>query len=80
MDAPRDAVAGSSSEAISLLQKVISNVLNDDGFSLPTDECKRCLAIANPLKELFQQPSPSCRSHAKRLADQLNKLVDNAKK
>jgi len=77
MDAPRD---GSSSEATGLLQKVISSILNDDGFSLPTDECKRCVAIANSLNKLFQQPLPSYRSHAKWLADQLNKLVDNAKK
>ena len=75
MDASHAAAIGPSSEPISLLQKVISSVLNDDGFTIPTEECKRCLVIAKSLEELFHQTSPSCHSHVKWLADQLNKLI-----
>ena len=80
MDASRAAATGPSSELISSLQKVISSVLNDDGFTIPTEECKRCLVIAKSREDLFHQTSPSCRSHVKWLADQLNKLINNAKK
>ena len=78
MDVSRVAATGPSSEPISLLRKIISSVLNDGGFIIPTEECKRCLVIAKSLEELFHQTSPSCHSHVKWLADRLNKLINNA--
>ena len=69
-----------STEPIRLLSKVVSSILDDEEFTLPTEECKRSLELANSLAELCHQGLPSCCSHAKWLFDKLNKLIDNAKK
>jgi len=69
-----------SQEAIALLQKVVLNILDDEGFTLPTDECKRSLELANSLAELCRQASSSCCSHAKWLVDKLDKLILNTRK
>jgi len=80
MHATGHANAWPNSDPVSLMEKVITGVLNDDGFTLPTEECKRCLVIATSLAEVCRQRSPNCCKHAKWLVDQLNKLIDKAKK
>ena len=65
-----------SAEQIRLLTKIVSSVLDDEGFTLPTEECKRSLELANSLTELCHQALLSCCSHVKWLFD---KLIDNAK-
>ena len=67
-----------SPELIKLLQNIVSSVLDDEGFNLLTEECKRSLELARFLTELCSQALPSCCSHAK-LVDKLNKLIDSAK-
>ena len=55
------------------------SVLDDKGFTLPTEECKRGLELASFLSELCHQAPPSSCSHTKLLVDKLNKLFDIAK-
>jgi len=68
-----------SAKPIRLLTKVVSSVPDDEGFTLPMEECKRSLELANSLAELCHQALPSYCSHVKWLFDKLNKLIDNAK-
>ena len=65
---------------ICLVESVISGVLTDEGFTLPTEESKLCLQIATSLSEAFSQRSRSCLDHSKWLVEQLSKLIDKAKK
>jgi len=58
-----------SPEPIKLLLNIVSSVLDDEGFTLPTEECKRSLELARFLAELCCQAPPSCCSHAKWLVD-----------
>ena len=78
MDATHATGFEPNSEPIVLMEKVITGILNDDGFTLPTEECKRCLVMATSLAEVCHQRSPSCCKHAKWLINQLNKLIDKA--
>ena len=44
-----------SSEPIKLFQNIVSSVLDDEEFNLPTEECKRSLELARFLMELCRQ-------------------------
>ena len=74
------ATADKQDTPISLVESVISGILADEGFTLPTEESKLCLQIATSLSEAFCQRSQSCLDHSKWLVEQLSRVVDKAKK
>jgi len=48
-----------SPEPIKLLQEVVSSVLDDKGFNLPTEECRKSLELARFLTDICRQAPPS---------------------
>ena len=80
MDAVVHASTDNQDSPISLVGRIVSGVLTDEGFTLPTKESKLCLQIATALSETFRQRSQSCLDHSKWLVEQLNTVIDKAKK
>ena len=80
MDAVVHASTDNQDSPISLVGRIVSGMLTDEGFTLPTKESKLCLQIATALSETFRQRSQSCLDHSKWLVEQLNTVIDKAKK
>ena len=63
-----------------LIESVLLNIMEDDGFALPTQESKTCLEMTGSLMKSFRQRSQSCQTHSNWLVKELNDVICKAKK
>lgn len=68
------------SNPIEMLESVMLSVIDDDGFTLPTQQSKLCLEIACSLLGSFRRRSPNSQMHSNWLVGQLNNVICKAKR
>jgi len=66
------------SNPVEILESVLLSVIDDDGFTLPTQQSKLCLEIACSLLESFRRRSPNSQTHSNWLVGQLNNVICKA--
>jgi len=70
----------SAKSPLLLLQKVLTNIENDDSFAIPMKEAKLCFEIAHSLDKILEQASPSSKKFSCWLVGKLENIVLKTKK
>jgi len=66
------------SNPVEMLKSVLLSVIDNDGFTLPTQQSKLCLENACSLLESFCRRSPNSQTHSNWLVGQLNNVICKA--
>ena len=64
------------------VRTAVAGILVDESFSIPTEEIKKCLSIAQSLMKYFNcdQVMPTCEAFCSWLVDALEEIVGQSKK
>lgn len=65
----------SCNEALTCFISATTDILTDDGFSVPTKGAERCLDIAKKFNEILKNPTPVIISFSEKLVCQMKKIL-----
>ena len=61
-----------------MLRGAFANVLADESYTIPTEEAKCCLLLAQKLVSILGEPSTKCTEFSLWLVGELNKIIKNS--